>query len=100
MTITFDLCIIDFKSLFDEGLAANTIIYNTSAITKPIFYAFNINFNSDLFNIIPKSCAALKPSAPLKPISCALGKVLELAVSIENEFATLRRLSQKVFVFY
>ena len=94
-SITMDFCISYFKSLFDEGLAASTINTNKSAITKPINYAFNINFNTELFNNIPKSCAALNPGPPPKPISWSLGKVLELAVSIENETASVKRLSQK-----
>ena len=93
--ISINFCIAYFRFLHDSGLAPATINSEKSDLFTPIWYGFNIDFKMDLFCNIPKSCAALNPSAPLKPISWSLSKVLDLAVSIDNESCDVKKLSQK-----
>ena len=94
-TITMDFCLAFFISLHEEGLASKTISSYKSALTRPVEYAFGINFNSDLFNKLTRACARLKPDAPPKPISWSLDKVLHFASSIDNESASLKDITQK-----
>ena len=93
--ISMDFCLGFFVYSHGQGLASATITSYKSALSKPISYAFQIDFNSDLFNKIPKACARLKPNAPPRPISWSLDKVLDLASSIDNLTASLKDLSQK-----
>ena len=79
-----DFCLGFFIDLHWQGLVPVMITSYKSALTRPIWYAFDIDFNSDLFNKIPKACARLKPSAPPKPISWSLDKDLQFASLIDN----------------
>ncbi|XP_068227869.1 uncharacterized protein [Palaemon carinicauda] len=95
-SITIDFCLGFLIDLHAQGLAASMISSYKSALTRPILYAFDVDFNSDLFNKIPKACARLRPSAPPKPISWSLDKVSQFASDIDTQTASIPDLTQKI----
>ena len=61
-----------------------------SASTKPTCYGFHIQWNSDSFILIPKSCIALCPRPPPQTSQWSLQKVLEKTASIWVESRNLK----------
>ena len=94
-SISWNFCISFFISLHKKGLASTTISSYKSALSRPMFYGFNIDFDSDLFNKIPKACSNINPDPPPKPISWSLGKVLQFASAIDVQDTSLRLLLGK-----
>ena len=93
--ITPDFCVGFFKHLHDSGLAASTITSLKSSLRRAVNYGFNVDFCDDIFEKIPKACANLRPSAPVKPITWSLARVLDFASSIDNGQTTLPLLLKK-----
>ncbi|XP_064100812.1 GPI ethanolamine phosphate transferase 2-like [Macrobrachium nipponense] len=78
-TMTTNLTISFFRSLFEKGLAASTITTAKSAFKKIFQFGFKIDLTDSYFTSIPKACARLRPTERLKSVSWFLNDVLELA---------------------
>ena len=93
--INTDFCLSFLRHMHQEGRKATTIASYKSALRDPIFYGFDIDLNSDIFNRVPRACSLIRPSSPPRAITWCLGKVLDHLESIDIETAQPRQLLGK-----
>ncbi|XP_068244294.1 uncharacterized protein [Palaemon carinicauda] len=83
--MTMNLTVTFFRTLFESGLAANTITTIKSALKKIFHIGFNIDLTDSYFSSIPRACARLKPSTHPSAVSWFLNDVLKMASDTLNE---------------
>ena len=93
--ITLDFCLSFFRSLFESGKRPKTLSSYKSALRDPLWWAFGIDLNGDLFNMMIKGCGLRRPDSPPRPISWSLHKVLAHLNSIDARTARPRQLLGK-----
>ncbi|XP_068204267.1 uncharacterized protein [Palaemon carinicauda] len=84
-TMTANLAVTFFRTLFEGGLAASTITTIKSALKKISQFGFNIDLRDSYFSSIPKACARLKPATRPHVVSWFLNDVLKLASDTDND---------------
>ncbi|XP_068216983.1 uncharacterized protein [Palaemon carinicauda] len=94
-TMTTNLAVTLFRTLFEGGLAANTITTIKSALKKIFQFGFNINLTNSYFSSIPRAYARLKPVTHPHTISWFLNDVLNLASDTDNDSCTSITLLRK-----
>ncbi|XP_068224886.1 uncharacterized protein [Palaemon carinicauda] len=83
--MTLNLTVTFFRTLFESGLAANTITTIKSALKKIFLIGFDIDLTDSLLVSIPRACARLRPSSRPSSISWFLNDVLKLASETVND---------------
>ena len=97
--ITSDFCLSFFRKLFEEGTRPSTIASYKSALRDPIWWAFGVDLNGDLFARMLRGCVRLRPASPPRPISWSLHRVLTHLSSIDSRSTTPRlRLGKTLFL--
>ncbi|XP_068203969.1 uncharacterized protein [Palaemon carinicauda] len=93
--MTMNLTVTFFRTLFESGMAANTITTIKSALKKIFHIGFDIDLTDSYFSSIPRACARLKPSTRPSAVSWFLNDVLKLASDTLNESCNYMALLRK-----
>ena len=93
--IEMDFCLSFIRFLYEKGYAAAMIKSIKSSLKRPITYAFDIDLNSELFNMATKACSNLRPSVRPMEISWSLTNVLEIAASTGPDCVDLTMVTGK-----
>ena len=77
--MSLNLAITYFRTLFESGLAPNTITSAKSGLHKIFYYGFDINLNDPMFSSISRACSKQRQAPRSTMLSWSLNKVLRLA---------------------
>ena len=93
--MSVNLAISYFRTLYESGLAPNTITSAKSGLHKISYYGFNINLNDPMFSSISRACAKQRQAPRPTILTWSLNKVLQLASDTNSESCEYIKLLRK-----